>query len=209
MLRLVTPADDESVFAEAATALDRGELVILPTDTLYALACQASQAEAAHRVREAKGRDDGRPLPLVAGSVDQLRTLCASLPEVAERLATRFWPGPLTLVFSAAAAVSEAITSGGGTVAVRVPRHDFLRRLCLRVGPLVSTSANRSGRPAPQSCADALAEVGESATLAVDAGPSRSQPSTIVEVTDGEPKLLRAGAIAWAEIAAALRAGPA
>jgi tRNA A37 threonylcarbamoyladenosine synthetase subunit TsaC/SUA5/YrdC len=94
-------------------------------------------------------------------------------------------------------------------VAVRVPAHDFLRRLCRRVGPLVSTSANRSGRPAPRTCADALADVGEFATLAVDAGPGRAQLSTIVDVTGTAPKLLRAGAIAWVEIAAVLRRGPA
>ena len=209
MLRLTTPTDDENALEPAAAALKRGELVILPTDTLYALACQAGHAEAPQRVRVAKGRDGGKPLPLVAGEAAQLEALCGPLPATAKTLIDRFWPGPLTLVLSAAPAVSDAITSGGGTVAVRVPAHDFLRRLCRRVGPLVSTSANRSGRPAPRTCAEALAEVGESVTLAVDAGPGRAQLSTIVDVTGTAPKLLRAGAIAWLEIAAALRRGPA
>lgn len=183
--------------------------MILPTDTLYALACQASDSEAARTVREAKGRDDGKPLPLVAGDLEQLRALCGPLPEGATTLAARFWPGPLTLVLPAAATLSHAITSGDGTVAARVPAHDFLRRLCLRVGPLVSTSANRSGRPAPHSCAEALAEVGQFVTLAVDGGFGNALPSTIVDVTGSEPKLQRAGPIAWPEIAAALRMGPA
>jgi len=183
--------------------------VILPTDTRYALGCLASDPEAARALRAAKGRDDAQPLPLVVGDVEQLGALCGPLPDVARTLAARFWPGPLTLVLSAAAAVSDAITSGGGTVAVRVPAHDFLRRLCLRVGPLVSTSANRSGRPAPQSCAEALAEVGQFVALAVDGGFGNALPSTIVDVTGSEPKLRRAGPIAWPEIAAALRMGPA
>ncbi len=183
--------------------------MILPTDTLYALACQASHREAVRDLRAAKSRDDRQPLPLVAGGVEQLHALCGPLPDVARGLAARFWPGPLTLVLSAAGAVSDAITSGGGTVAVRLPAHDFLRRLCLRAGPLVSTSANRSGQAAPQSCAEALVEVGESVTLAVDGGLGKAVPSTIVDLTGSEPKLLRAGAIAWLEIVAALRVGPA
>jgi len=183
--------------------------VILPTDTLYALACQARQAAAARAVRAAKGRDDGKPLPLVAGEVEQLDSICGPLPEAARRLAACFWPGPLTLVLPATDEVPSDVTSGGGTIAVRVPAHDFLRRLCLRVGPLVSTSANRSGHAAAQSCTAALAEVGPFATLAVDGGVGRSLPSTIVDMTVPEPRLLRAGALAWAEISAALRGAPA
>ena len=179
--------------------------MILPTDTLYALACQASLPEAAAAVRAAKGRDERKPFPLVAGDLEQLQAVCGTLPDAARTLAARFWPGPLTLVLPAAAALSPAITSGGGTVAVRVPAHAFLRRLCLRVGPLVSTSANRSGEAAPPSCSEALAEVGSFASLAIDGGPGSAVPSTIVDLVGPEPRLLRAGAIAWPEITAALR----
>jgi tRNA A37 threonylcarbamoyladenosine synthetase subunit TsaC/SUA5/YrdC len=99
----------------------------------------------------------------------------------------------------------DAITSGTASVAVRVPDHGFLRQLCRRVGPVVSTSANLSGRPAPRTCAEALVAVGAAAALAIDGGPGRPLPSTVVDAREEEPRLLRAGAIAWEAVLRALR----
>lgn len=134
----------------------------------------------------------------------QVEALTGGLPERAALLAERLWPGPLTLVL-AAAGLPDAITSGTGGVAVRVPDHVFLRHLCRRSGPLVSTSANQSGRPAPRTCGEALAEVGDAAAVAVEAGPGRGQPSTIVEMRESEPRLLREGSVAWDAVLRALR----
>ncbi len=203
VLELGTLEDDDAAGAAAATALQRGELVILPTDTLYALACRAHDELAIGRVRRAKGRDQQKPLPLVAADPGQL----ASLVDVAaaQRLVSSFWPGPLTLVLPAKAGVSDAITSGLGSVAVRVPAHAFLRRLCRQVGPLVSTSANRSGEPAPSSCAQAVSSMGEHVALAVDGGTGRTAPSTIVDMSGPEPRLVRTGVVPWADVLRVLR----
>jgi L-threonylcarbamoyladenylate synthase len=121
------------------------ELLIYPTDTLYAIGGLARSVRAAARVREAKGREEGKPLPVVAADLDQVETVCAEVPEAAARLGAAFWPGPLTLVLRAAASVPDAITAGTGTVAVRVPGAELTRRLCALAGALVSTSANRAG----------------------------------------------------------------
>lgn len=198
-------ASEHEALEATVAALAAGDLVILPTDTLYALGCQALNAAAVERVRRAKGRDDGKPLPLVIADRGQLGGLCARLPEALGPLAARFWPGPLSLVVPARPNVPGAVTSGSGTVAVRVPANAFLRSVCERVGPVVSTSANRSGSPAPSTCAAAVLEVGAFATLAVDGGEGLGEPSTLVDLTGDEPRLLRAGAVAWDAVAAALR----
>ncbi len=197
------PADD--VVADAVAVLARGELLIYPTDTLYALGCKATDGAAARRVREAKGRDDGKPLPLIAGSLDQVEALSGPLSPSARAIASALWPGPVTLVLPAAPGLPVEITSGGTTVAVRIPDALLARRLCLGAGPLVSTSANRSGRPAPASCTEAESEVGDAAALALDGGPGGGPPSTLVDVSGPEPRLLRLGAVPWAQVVEALR----
>jgi L-threonylcarbamoyladenylate synthase len=191
----------------AAAVLARGGLVIFPTDTLYALGCRARDASAVARVRAAKGRDDGKALPLVVADLEQLEEVCARRPPLLAALASRFWPGPLSLVVPAAHGLPDSVTSGSGTVAVRVPDRTLARSLCRLGGPVVSTSANRSGNPPPETCGAAVHEVGEYAELAIDAGAGRPTPSTLVDLTGAEPKLLRAGAIPWEAIAAVLRGG--
>lgn len=198
---------DPGVVALAATVLGRGGLLIYPTDTLYALGGQAADPGAAATVRRAKGRDDGKPLPLVAADEAQVRSLCNGWPDTARRVAERFWPGPVTLVLDAAPWVPRDVTSGTGTVAVRVPALALTRALCAAAGPLVSTSANRSGEPSPVTCAEAVRQVGASAELALDAGAGRGIASTVVALTDGEPRLLRPGAVAWESITGVLAGG--
>lgn len=189
---------------EAVRALRTG-LVIFPTDTLYALGAPISEPALVRRIRQAKGRPEKNPLPLVARDVAQARALCASWPEEADRLVSSFWPGPLTLVLPAADTVSEEVTSGGGTVAVRVPALALPRVLCARVGPLVSTSANRSGELPPLTCGEACRSVGEFAALALDGGPGRPLASTIVSLASGRAELLREGAVSWNEVLGVLR----
>ena len=195
--RTGAPAD---VLARAQALVARGELLIYPTDTLYALGGGALDASAAQRVRQAKGRDDGKALPVVAADVHAARLLAGVWTRGTERLAAAFWPGPLTLVLPAADTVPLEVTAGTGTVAVRVPGLVFTRGLCLATGPLVSTSANRQGRPAPLTCADALSEVGPAAALALDGGPGSPLPSTLVDATGTAPRLLREGAVPWAGV---------
>ncbi len=196
------PAQD--VVQQAVSLLSSGGLLVYPTETLYALGARALDGAAADRVRAAKGRADDKPLPLVAGDVEQARRLCAEWPAEAARLAARFWPGPLTLVLRAAGVVPSAVTAGTGTVAVRVPGRALPRSLCAAAGPLVSTSANRAGEPPATRCADAVDAVGAAVGLALDGGTCAGAPSTIVELGPGGPRFLREGAIARAVVLAAL-----
>jgi L-threonylcarbamoyladenylate synthase len=197
-------APEPGALALAAAALKRGGLLIYPTDTLYALGCRALDGAAAARVRAAKGRDAGKPLPLVIAGFEQLEEVCARRSDALGALAARFWPGPLSLVVPAAAGLPDAVTAAAGTVAVRVPAFDWTRSLCRLAGPLVSTSANRSGHPAPVTCGAAIAEVGAFAELAVDGGAGRALPSTLVDLTGAEARLLRAGALPWEDVSAVL-----
>lgn len=203
---LVDPEEPSGPALDRALGvLAAGGLLIYPTDTLYALGGRALSVQAALRVREAKGRPEGKAFPLIVGSPQQAEELAAVWPAVAERLARRFWPGPLSLVVVARSGLPEALLGGGATLAMRVPARGLPRRLALAAGPLISTSANRSGEPAPLTCAEALTSLGASAAdLALDGGPGRSLPSTVVDVTGPRPRLLRAGLVAWDDVLAAL-----
>ena len=195
---------DPAAVARGAEVLRGGELLIFPTETLYALGGRALDPGAAARVRAAKGRPGGQPLPLIVADREQARAACARWPGEAERLAAAFWPGPLTLVLPAAAALPPEVTAGTGTVAVRVPGLPLAVALCAAAGPIISTSANRSGEPGPVTCADAVRGVGPFAALAMDGGPGGALPSTIVDLAGPEPRLVRAGAVPWADVDAVL-----
>lgn len=206
-LRVAGDAPEAAVLSRALSALRAGGLLIYPTDTQYALGGRAMDAAAARRVREAKGREEAKPLPLVAADARQAEGLVAAWPEAAERLTRRYWPGPLSLVLRARAEVPEVVTAGTSTVAVRVPGLRLTRELCAGAGPLVSTSANRAGAPAPLTCAQAVEALGAAAALALDAGPGRPLGSTILDLTGEAPRLLRAGPVTWEEIEAVLVSG--
>ena len=193
----------EEALARATSVIREGSLLIYPTDTLYALGGLAASAAVGARVRAAKGREEGKPLPLVAAGIEQARGLCSSWPPAADRLAERYWPGPLSLVVPARADLPDEVTAGRGGVAVRVPARELTRRLCA-LGPLISTSANRAGQPPPRRCADAVAAVGGAAALALDGGPGRASSSTIVDLTGRVPRLVREGPVAWQDVLATL-----
>jgi L-threonylcarbamoyladenylate synthase len=203
----VSGAEPEAALVQrAVTALAEGRLLVYPTDTLYALGGRALDAAVVSAVRRAKGREEGKPLPLVAADLAQVRGLAAAWPPAAEALAARFWPGPLTLVLAASPAVPPAVTADTGSVAVRVPGLALTRALCQGAGPLVSTSANLAGGAPPVTCAEAVDAVGAVAALALDAGRGNDLASTIVDLTSDPPRLVRAGAVPWEEIEGVLRA---
>ncbi|HEY1752866.1 MAG TPA: L-threonylcarbamoyladenylate synthase [Caulobacteraceae bacterium] len=194
-----------STHAGAAAALAAGELVILPTETVYGLAADAADPAAVARLYEAKRRPRFNPLiahvadlPMAAGIAD--------LDERARRLAAAFWPGPLTLVAPIAdrARVCDLARAGLDTVAVRAPAHAVAQAVITAFGrPLVAPSANRSGRPSPTTFADALTETGAAAAVALDGGPCAiGLESTVISLLDGPPRLLRPGAVTRAEIEA-------
>jgi tRNA threonylcarbamoyl adenosine modification protein (Sua5/YciO/YrdC/YwlC family) len=200
VLSVNADAPDSRTLADAQALLEAGSLLIYPTETLYALGGRALDADVARRVRLAKGRDEGKPLPLVAADTTQALDLWDIWPERAARLSRAFWPGPLTLVLPARSHVPKEVTGGTGTLALRVPGSRLARDLCARAGPLIATSANRSGDPSPRSCAEAVAGVGPAAALALDGGPCGATASTIVDLTLDAPVLRRAGSIPWEDI---------
>ena len=207
MLRINVSAsapDPESI-GRAASVLRAGGIAAIPTDTLYGLAANPFDAAAVARLFTIKNRELEKAIPLVACDLRQVRLRIGWLPEVAERLARRFWPGPLTLVVSAPVGIAPDVTGGTGTVGVRVPAHEVTRALCAAAGaPLTATSANISGRPATADPETVASELGTRIDLLVDAGPTPGgPPSTIVDVTGQEPRLIRAGAIEWHDVLAA------
>jgi len=185
----------------AASALRRGEVVAIPTDTVYGLAVDPFQPGAVRRLFWLKRRPENKPILLLVGSTRQVERLVKRLPESFERLTARFWPGPLTLVLPAASSAPEAITSGTGTVAVRLPGSALTRELIRVAGSaLTGTSANRSGQPAAWCAAQVQRQFPTGLALILDAGPARNRlPSTIVDLT-GEPRVIREGSLPAGEV---------
>jgi tRNA threonylcarbamoyl adenosine modification protein (Sua5/YciO/YrdC/YwlC family) len=180
----------------AAAALGRGELVLLPTDTVYGVAADAFTPAAVTRMLAAKNRGRAMPVPVLIGEASTLAGLVVDLPPVAHDLAQAFWPGGLTLVLEHAPSLAWDLGDAEGTVAVRLPDDELTRDLLRRTGPLAVSSANRSGRPAATTAQQAQEQLGERAAVVLDGGPrDDSAASTIVDCTGPAPRVLRVGAI--------------
>jgi L-threonylcarbamoyladenylate synthase len=192
----------------AARVLERGGVVAFPTETVYGLAADPASLVGVAHVFELKGRPHGEALPLIAAHVDAARRVASVWSPVAERLAARFWPGPLTLVVPVNdVAVVMRATAGRGTVGVRVSSHPVARALAevSPAGVITATSANRSGRP-PHATADGVAAEFREIDIILDGGDSPGGlPSTIVDVSESEPRLIREGPIAFARVLESLR----
>ena len=176
-------------------------MVAIPTDTLYGLAADPFQPAAVAQIFRLKQRPENKPILLLVRSIAQVEMLTARLPAVFERVAARFWPGPLTIVLKASARVPEQITAGSGTIAIRLPG-SIVTRLLIEAArvPLTGTSANRSGRPAGRTAAEVSEEFAGDLPFLLDGGPARSElPSTLLDLT-GEPKVLRPGAASPADV---------
>ena len=194
---------------EAAARIRRGGVVALPTDTLYALAADPFSREAIARLFDVKDRPAERALPLVAADAAQVEASLGALPAPGVRLAAAFWPGPLTLLVAARPGLAPDVTGGTGRVGVRVPDDEVARAVCRAVGhPVTATSANISGQPATADPAEVERTLGARIDLLLDGGATRGgAPSTIVDVTGAEMRLVRAGAIPWEKIQACLARG--
>jgi L-threonylcarbamoyladenylate synthase len=180
----------------AAAALSRGELVLLPTDTVYGVAADAFTPAAVTRLLAAKNRGRSMPIPVLIGEASTLAGLVATVPPVAHDLAEAFWPGGLTLVVEHAPSLAWDLGDAEGTVAVRLPDDDLTRDLLRRTGPLAVSSANRSGRPAATTAQQADYQLGDHAAVVLDGGPRESSAaSTIVDCTAPTPRVLRIGAV--------------
>jgi L-threonylcarbamoyladenylate synthase len=156
------------------------------------------RADAVERLYDAKGRDASVAVPLIAASVEQVESV-VQIEGAAHRIAEAFWPGPLTIVASCHGPVASRVMAGGTTVAIRVSSHPLARALAAALGfPITATSANRSGQPPAVAGFEVVAQLTDSVDLLLDAGTlTGGLPSTIVEMGETGPRLIRAGAIAW------------
>jgi len=204
--RILAAGDPDSL-AAAAAAAGRGELIVVPTDTVYGIAARLDRPAALRAVFEAKARPPGLALPVLVAGLDDAAIL-GVIDGRAAALAGAFWPGPLTVVVPRSPA-SPARTAGiggdGTTVGIRMPAHPTLLRLLADTGPLATTSANRSGQPTPRSVEEIEEVFGNAVAVYLDGGPATGgPPSTVVGLAGPSPSpgpiLLRAGAVPFAEV---------
>ena len=188
-----TPAD----IGRAAAILRAGRLVAFPTETVYGLGANGLDEDAVARIFAAKGRPQDNPLILHVAASDEVRPLLKEVPEEAERLMARFWPGPLTLVLPRSPLVPDIVTGGLDTVAVRLPDHPVARRIIRAAGvPIAAPSANLSGRPSPTTAEHVLADLDGRVEVVIDGGPTHvGVESTVLDLTTTPPAILRPGGV--------------
>ena len=181
---------------QAADAVRRGELVVLPTDTVYGLGTDAFDHDAVGELLAAKGRGRDMPVPVLVGSPRTLDGIAMALSPTARDLVEAFWPGGLTLVARVQPSLQWDLGETDGTVAVRMPLHPVAIELLQKTGPMAVSSANISGSAPATSVDEAVEQLGEAVSVYLDGGPSGEPvPSTIVDVTGDVPRLLRSGAV--------------
>lgn len=208
---MASPTERPTGLEQAADAVRRGELVVLPTDTVYGLGTDAFSPDAVGGLLAAKGRGRDMPVPVLVGSPRTLDGIATHLNGAARSLVEAFWPGGLTLVATAQPSLRWDLGDTGGTVAVRMPLHPVAIELLQATGPMAVSSANISGRPPATTVDEAVEQLGEEVAVYLDGGPSGEPvPSTIVDVTGEVARVLRAGAVsveALREVAGELEAG--
>lgn len=185
----------------AIAAAKRGDLVVLPTDTVYGLGTDAFSQKGPQKLMATKGRDRNMPLPVLVGHIKALDGLAQRVDDVTKALAEAFWPGALTIVVKAQPTLRWDLGETNQTVALRMPLNPIAIELLNAVGPMAVSSANKTGQPAATNVDEAIAQLGEEVTIYLDGGQTRGNiASTIVDVSSGEIKLLRQGAIPLEEI---------
>lgn len=194
-------AERQAAIDAATRAIRRGQLVVLPTDTVYGLAADAFSPAAVTRLLEAKGRGRNMPPPVLIGDASAVDALLVGLPAYARTLIDELWPGPLTIIGRQQESLRWDLGDTRGTVAVRMPDHDLARDLLRKTGPLAVSSANTTGsRPATDASA-AEEMLGDVVKVTVDAGPTLGEtPSTILDVTTDRPRILREGLLTVEEL---------
>jgi tRNA threonylcarbamoyl adenosine modification protein (Sua5/YciO/YrdC/YwlC family) len=193
-----TTTDEERAAAvdAAGLAIQRGRLVVLPTDTVYGVAADAFDPVAVKRLLAAKGRGREMPPPVLVSAASTLDALATQVPDYVRTLVDAFWPGPLTLVCHEQSSLRWDLGDTRGTVAIRMPDHALAREILDRTGPLAVSSANRTGAAAATDAEAAVQMLGERVAVVVDGGPTAgATPSTILDCTGDRPRLLRQGAI--------------
>lgn len=192
----------DSAIAAAVAVLRAGGIAGVPTDTVYGLAADPFRAGATDRVFKLKRRPRTFELPVLVADVDQALTLATTVPATAERLMARYWPGALTVVLPRRPDLNADLGSDDETIGVRCPDHPVPLALCQALGPIATTSANRHG-DAPATTAVEVAALGALVDVILDGGTCTGAPSTVVDCTGAEPRLLREGSLSWADVLAA------
>ena len=206
-MRYATTTDEERDIAlnAASLAVQRGQLIVIPTDTVYGIAADAFDADAVAALLAAKGRGREMPPPVLVSTATTLDALAVDVPDYARALVKEFWPGPLTVVCTQQSSLRWDLGDSRGTVAVRMPDHEVALELLARTGPLAVSSANKTGQ-FPATDADVAEEMlGEYVALVVDSGPTfKTEASTIVDVTTSPGRILRQGALSLEQLNAVL-----
>lgn len=203
--RVIDTQDADVAFDAAADAVANGEVIVLPTDTVYGVGANATDGAAVQRLLDAKQRGRDMPPPVLVAEVAMVRALASGVDERLTGLAEAFWPGALTVVLRARDSLRMDLGDRGDTIAVRVPDHAFTRELLRRTGPLAVSSANVHGRDAALTIDDATGQLGESCSVYLDAGTmSGPVPSTIVDLSSGRARILREGRITAEQLNAAV-----
>ena len=209
LLRINPDEPEPALIDHVAERLDSGEVVALPTDTFYGLAVDPVNLRAVDRIYDLKNRARHKPLSLLIADVAQAYELARSIDSDFDRLAERFWPGPLTIIVKAGSKLPLRVTANTGNVALRVPETAIFRAVVKKLGlPITATSANLHGLPECTYARGVLEQFGDTIPLIVDGGPTaRSVATTIVDLSGGNNSwmILREGAIPTHEIALALQ----
>ncbi|MDO5699628.1 MAG: L-threonylcarbamoyladenylate synthase [Dermatophilus congolensis] len=199
-----TVADNEAreqAVATVADAVQRGEVVVIPTDTVYGVGADAFDADAVRDLLDAKGRGRQMPPPVLVPDKRTLDGLSTAVPSYARRLVEKFWPGPLTLVLQAQSSLMWDLGDTNGTVAVRMPDCEPALAVLAITGPMAVTSANRTGEPAATTVEQAREQLGDAVSVYLDGGPSvGGLASTIVDCTGDDFVILREGGVTEAEL---------
>ncbi|WP_218219699.1 L-threonylcarbamoyladenylate synthase [Nesterenkonia sp. Act20] len=202
-LDCMDPASRADGIAQAQDALSRGEVVVLPTDTVYGIGADAFSPQAVAVLLAAKGRSRAMPPPVLIGRAEVMDALAVDVPEAARALAEAFWPGAMTLILQAQPSLHWDLGETHGTVALRMPADELALDLLSATGPLAVSSANRTGMDAATSVAEAQQMLAESVSVYLDGGDrSSSAASTIIDATVTPPRVVRQGALPLAEIQA-------
>ena len=211
----IQAADAPGALGRAAELLGQGQLVALPTETVYGLAADARSAGAVSRIFEAKGRPAGNPLIVHVDSIEMAQRCVAAWPSAAGKLTKAFWPGPLSLVLPKAGLIPDIVTAAGATVAVRAPAHPVMRGVLAECGfPLAAPSANRSCRVSPTRAEHVVDQLGGRIPLVLDGGScALGIESTVLDLSGIKPTILRPGSISLGQLQSVLgqveTAGPA
>ncbi len=197
VLKTAANVSDEEIVNQASDILIKGGIIAYPTETFYGLGVDATNEKAIRKIFDVKGRDFRNPIALIIGQKADTYSLVKEVPDTAERLMAAYWPGALTLVFSASDNVSPLLTAGTGKIGLRVSSHPIARKIAEKIKrPLTATSANQSGMPECSLASEVIKQIGDRIDAVLDGGETTGgRTSTIVDVTCSPPAILREGTI--------------